>query len=71
MNTRDLVIKIPEPLDNGMCQHRCPLFTCCPSKMHKMASGVYGKDRHFPGPGCPWFKLEEAEVFESCFERLL
>ena len=62
MNTRCLVVHIPEPLPNGMCQNRCPLFTCCDCKMHRMAPGVHGKDRHFPGKGCPWFKSDEKKA---------
>ena len=60
MDTRTLAIEIPKPLTDGTCHALCPVI-------HRCALIKYKDIGPSPGPGCPWFKSEVAEVFKSCF----
>lgn len=55
METRDLIVKVPEPDEDIGCSNNCPIYETCKYGIERK-----GKRKllfwRFPGPGCPWYE---------------
>ena len=56
--TRDLIIKVPKPDEEGDCNPECKMYNgeydCC-ALDYNLSSSKWCK----PSPGCPWWEGEK------------
>ncbi len=61
METKDLIVKIPKPDEDGLCNNACKLLPGCPytKEVEFFEAEKFKVIALKPGPGCPWYKKDK------------